>query len=49
MSGSCKTASPWINLAAGKLGEGDRVSAVAQGECNGEHFFFEQELTIGNC
>lgn len=40
---------PAFNLEPGSLHIGDGVFAVAQGECGGQHFFVEQELTIGNC
>lgn len=49
MSSGSKSASPAINLPVGKLNEGDGVLAAAQGECNGQHFFFEQNLTVGKC
>ena len=43
------SAYPSINLPAGDLTVGDTVSAVAQGECDGKHFFIEEELTITKC
>jgi hypothetical protein len=49
LSGGVETVSPALNLPPGHLGVGDAVSAVATGECHGQHFFFEQELTIGKC
>ncbi len=49
MSSGSEIAYPALNLMPGQLSVGDNVSAVAQGECNGQHFFLEQELTIGNC
>ena len=48
-SGGSETASPALNLPPGNLKVGDSVAAVATGECGGHHFFFEQELTIGDC
>ena len=47
-SGSA-SAYPSINLPSGDLGLGETVNAVAQGECDGQHFFFEEELTITKC
>ena len=47
-SGSA-SANPSINMPAGDLAEGSTVNAVAQGECDGKHFFFEEELTITRC
>ena len=38
-----------FNLEPGHLNVGDSVWAVAQGECGGQHFLVEQELTIGPC
>ena len=49
MSSASKSVSPALNVAHGRLNVGDDVLAVAQGECNGKHFFFEQRLTISNC
>ena len=40
---------PAFNLPIGNLNVDDSVWAVVQGECGGQHFFFEQELTIGHC
>jgi hypothetical protein len=40
---------PAFNLPPGHLNVGDAVWAVVQGECEGQHFFVEQELTIGHC
>lgn len=40
---------PAVNLPPHKLKVGDLVWAVVQGECSGQHFFFEQELPIGTC
>src|SRR5436305_1861946 len=49
LSGNCQSASPGINLPPGNLKVGDSVTGVLDGEANGQHFFIEQELTIGNC
>lgn len=49
MSSGSEHVYPAFNLAPGALHVGDTVWAVAQGECGGQHFFIEQELTIGNC
>lgn len=40
---------PAFNLPPGKLKVGDGIMGVVQGECDGKHFFFEEELTIGKC
>ena len=49
LSNGCQSANPSINLAAGNLKVGDRVMGVATGEANQQHFFFEEELVIGEC
>ena len=49
MSSGSEHVYPAFNLEPGPLHVGDAVWAVAQGECGGQHFFVEQELTIGNC
>lgn len=49
MSGASEAVYPALNLPPGTLSVGDPVLAVVQGECDGQHFFFEQELTISNC
>ena len=42
-------ASPALNVPAGTLKLGDQVIAAATGEADGEHFFFEQTLSVENC
>jgi hypothetical protein len=49
MSSGSEQVYPAFNLEPGPLHVGDVVWAVAQGECGGQHFFVEQELTIGHC
>ena len=49
MSAGSEHVYPAFNLEPGQLHVGDAVWAVAQGECGGQHFFVEQELTIGHC
>ena len=49
MSSGSDQVYPAFNLPPGNLNVGDAVWAVVQGECGGQHFFFEQELTIGHC
>ncbi|MEK6282448.1 MAG: hypothetical protein AABN95_18975 [Acidobacteriota bacterium] len=49
LSSGSEIAYPALNLTPGEVSVGDNVSAVAQGEWNGQHFFFEQDLTISNC
>jgi hypothetical protein len=48
-SSGSETVYPALNLPPGNLSVGDTVMAVIQGECNSQHFFFEHELTIGDC
>ncbi|HKO63426.1 MAG TPA: hypothetical protein VJV03_19840 [Pyrinomonadaceae bacterium] len=40
---------PAFNLPPGHLNVDEAVLVVVQGECDGQHFFVEQELTIGHC
>ena len=49
LSDGSATVSPSLNLTPGGLSVGASVLAVVQGECDGHHFFFEQELSISNC
>jgi hypothetical protein len=49
LSTGSNSVSPSINLPLGEFAPGDSVAAVAQGECDGKHFFFEQDLSVGNC
>ena len=49
MSAGSENVNPSFNLGPGPLHAGDTVWAVAQGECGGQHFFVEEELTIGQC
>ena len=49
MSSGSEQVYPAFNLEPGPLHVGDAIWAVAQGECAGQHFFVEQELTIGHC
>ena len=49
MSSGSEHLCPASNLEPGHLHVGDTVWAIAQGECAGQHFFVEQELTIGRC
>lgn len=48
-SSSSESVSPSINLPPGGLGVGDTVWGVVSGEVQGQHYFFEQELTISSC
>lgn len=48
-SGGSETASPALNLPPGGLGVGDTVWGVVSGECNGQHYFFEEKLTVTTC
>ena len=49
LSGNSESVSPALNLPLGKLNVGDTVYGVVSGEANGQHFFFEEKLTIVNC
>ena len=49
LSNGIESATPALNLLPGALKVGDAVMGVVSGEGNGEHYFFEQELTIENC
>ena len=49
MSSSSQTVYPSMNLTPGEVNVGSNILAVAQGECNGQHFFFEERLTISQC
>jgi hypothetical protein len=48
-SSGSETVYPAFNLPPGKLSVGDVVWGIVQGECDGQHFFTEQELTIVEC
>jgi hypothetical protein len=48
-SGGSESASPSINLPPGTLAVGDTVWGVVSGQVQGQHYFFEEELTITNC
>lgn len=41
--------SPALNLLPGGLEVGHTIEAVVSGEAAGQHFFFEQKLTITKC
>jgi hypothetical protein len=49
LSGGVESASPALNLAPGNLAVGASIEAVVSGEVNGQHYFFEQRLSIGEC
>lgn len=38
-----------LNLPAGDIKVGDSIAGVASGEVQGQHFFIQQELTVGSC
>lgn len=48
-SSGSETVYPAFNLSPGHLAVGEVVWGVVQGESGGQHFFIEQELTIGEC
>jgi len=48
-SSGSETVYPAFNLPPGTLSVGDAVWGIVQGGCDGQHFLFEEELTIGNC
>jgi len=49
LSGGCSSASPSLNLIASDLSEGDSVMLAADGQADGEHFFFEEKVSVGKC
>ena len=49
LSGGCQSATPAVNLPPGVLKAGDTVWGVVSGEVNDQHFFFEEQLVVGNC
>jgi hypothetical protein len=49
LSGGVESASPALNLAPGNLAVGDSIEAVVSGEVNGQHYFFEQMVSISKC
>jgi hypothetical protein len=49
LSNPSQSITPALNLPPSGLKVGDTVSAVVSGEVNDQHYFFEQELVIGNC
>jgi hypothetical protein len=40
---------PAFNLPPGHIAVGDTIAVVVQGECDGKHFFVEQDLTVSHC
>ena len=49
LSGDCTSVTPAINLPPGMLKVGERINGVVSGEADGQHFFFQETLTIENC
>ena len=49
LDGDCASVTPAINLPPGGLKVGERVTGVVSGQAAGQHYFFEETLTIGNC
>jgi hypothetical protein len=49
MSTNSDSVTPALNLPLGSLSVGATVYGVVSGEANGQHFFFEEKLTIVNC
>jgi hypothetical protein len=49
LSDGCQSATPALNLPPGGLKPGETVWGVVSGEVNDQHFFFEEQLVIGNC
>ncbi len=49
LSGGCNSASPAINVAASGIAEGDTLNLAADGQAGGEHFFYEEKVTVGKC
>ena len=48
-SGGSETVNPALNLPPGGLEVGVTVMGVVSGECEGQHYFFEEKLTISTC
>jgi len=48
-SSGSETVNPALNLPPGGLRVGATVWGVVSGECDGQHYFFEQKLTITKC
>ena len=48
-SGGSETVNPALNLPPGGLEVGNTVWGVVSGQCQGQHYFFEEELTITTC
>jgi len=48
-SSGSETVYPAVNLPRGNISVEEAVWGVVQGECQGKHFFFEEELTLGTC
>jgi len=48
-SGGSETVNPALNLPPGGLKVGSTVWGVVSGECEGQHYFFEEKLTITTC
>ena len=49
LSGGSETVNPALNLPPGGLKVGGTVWGVVSGECQGQHYFFEEKLTITTC
>lgn len=49
LSNNNESVTPALNLPPGDLKVGDNVFGVVSGEADGQHYFFEQELTIEKC
>ena len=49
LSTNSESVTPALNLPLGSLSVGATVHGVVSGEANGQHFFFEEKLTIVNC
>ena len=49
LSNGSASVSPSFNLSPGGLAVGDTVFGVVSGEVSGQHYFFEQKLSITSC
>jgi len=49
LAGGSSSASPSVNLVSKTVKEGDTLLLAASGEADGQHFFFEEKITIGTC
>lgn len=49
LSEGCVSVSPSLNLVADGIVEGDTIILAADGEAGGDHFFFEESISVAKC